>query len=128
MLFAQANALLEDNVDRQVVTNVLVAEARRVANTAAKGTSSFFEAVALSALEAETEEWMTKRMAEQFARKEAELDIPSYAYRLPGIKAHEALASVRQLGLGEELFVRNSKRAGSDNGPGEDGSGKRPRL
>ena len=68
-------------MDRQVVTNVMVAEARRVANTAAKGTSSFFEAVALSALEAETEEWMTKRMAEQFARKEAELDIPSYAYQ-----------------------------------------------
>ena len=128
MLFAQGNALLEDNVDRQVVTNVLVAEARRVANTAAKGTSSFFEAVALSALESETEEWMTNRMAEQFARKEAELDIPGYAHRVPGIKAHEALASVRQLGVGAELFVRNSKRAGSDIGPGEDGSGKRPRL
>eukprot|EP01050_Picozoa_sp_SAG11_P001103 SAG11_NODE_45_length_20574_cov_8.004054_8_plen_201_part_00 len=126
MLHAQATALLDANVDRQLVTNVLVAEARRVANrNNPKGASSFFEAVAVSATEPETREFMTRKMDEQFDRKAKDLDSTSYKHKAPNINVWAAVESMRALEAGESLIVKKRRRNDDDNGARleDDGAG-----
>ena len=97
--------------------NVLVAEARRVAhrNNPSKTTSSFFEAVAWTTLEAETREFMTRKMQEQFDRKAEHLDIPSYEHKAPNINVKVSVESLRALEAGESLIVKKRKRNDDDN-------------
>jgi hypothetical protein len=127
MLHSQATALLDANVDGQLVTNVLVAEARRVCqrNNPSKTASSFFEAVAVSTSESETREFMTQKMQEQFDRKAEDLDSTSYKHKAPNINVKVSVESMRALEAGESLIVKKRKRNEDDNGARleDDGAG-----